>query len=113
MTLVPVTHVHDQKRDKEQYGWPKIVPYDAEGVANAKALQASRYIDAVNFASRFQGKAIMSVGFVDSVCPPSSCYAAYNLLKGKKEMLNEPLMGHAAPAHIQKAFLDFVTRALK
>ena len=113
MTLVPVMHVLDQKRDKEQYGWPKIVPYDASGVANAKALEASRYIDAVNFASRCKAQAIMSVGFVDSVCPPSSCYAAYNLLKGKKEMINEPLMGHAAPAHIQKAFLDFVRRSLQ
>ena len=114
--LMPLRHVLDQKRDIEQYGWPKIVPYDASGVAHAKALEASRYIDAVNFASRFQGKAIMSVGFVDSVCPPSSCYAAFNVLDvkpGNKTMLNEPLMGHAAPAHIKDAFFEFIKRSLK
>ena len=82
-------------------------------MANAKALEASRYIDAVNFASRFQGKAIMSVGFVDTVCPPSSCYAAYNLLQGKKTIINEPKMGHAAPAHIKNAFIKFVKDSLK
>lgn len=113
---VPAICDHGGRETGQINGWPKIVPYDAEGVANAKALQASRYIDAVNFASRFQGKAIMSVGFVDSVCPPSSCYAAFNVLNvksGNKTMLNEPLMGHAAPAHIKDAFFAFIKRSLK
>ena len=48
----------------------------------------------------------MSVGFIDAVCPPSSCYAAYNALDGNKTVINEPLMGHAAPAHIHQAFFD-------
>jgi len=113
---VPAICDHGGRENRQINGWPKIVPYDAEGVANAKALEASRYIDAVNFASRFQGKAIMSVGFVDSVCPPSSCYAAFNVLDvklGNKTMLNEPLMGHAAPAHIKDAFFEFIKRSLK
>ena len=61
-------------------------------------------MDAVNFATRCKAEAIMSVGFIDAVCPPSSCYAAYNALPGKKSVINEPLMGHAAPAHIHEAF---------
>ena len=59
-------------------GWPKLVPERTDGNPVPKALQASRYVDAVNFASRCHAEAIMSVGFVDSVCPPSSCYAAFN-----------------------------------
>lgn len=55
----------------------------------------------------------MSVGFIDMVCPPSSCYAAYNCLQGSKQILNEPLMGHAAPAHIQKAFFQRVLEHVK
>ena len=35
----------------------------------------------------------MSIGFIDAVCPPSSCYAAYNALRGKKTVINEPLKG--------------------
>ncbi|QEG42614.1 Acetyl xylan esterase (AXE1) [Roseimaritima ulvae] len=50
----------------------------------------------------------MSVGFIDSVCPPSSCYAAYNSLRGDKTIINEPTMAHAAPAHIHKAFMDYI-----
>lgn len=91
-------------------GWPKLVPNDSDGSPLPKALQASRYVDAVNFASRCRADAIVSVGFIDSVCPPSSCYAAYNALLGEKSIINEPLMGHAAPAHIQQAFFDRVLK---
>ena len=86
-------------------GWPKIVP-TVNGKPDPKISKASRYIDAVNFASRCKAEAIMSVGFIDPVCPPTSCYAAYNQLKGPKTVLNEPTMAHAGPAHIKQAFLE-------
>lgn len=89
-------------------GWPKLVPEGEDGKPDAKVLEASRYVDAVNFASRCRAEAILSVGFIDGVCPPTSCYAAYNELLGEKQMINEPHMGHAAPPHIQKAFFDQV-----
>jgi cephalosporin-C deacetylase-like acetyl esterase len=110
---VPAICDHGGRESGQINGWPKLVPYDGNGQADKKALEASRYIDAVNFASRCQAKAIMSVGFVDTVCPPSSCYAAYNLLQGEKRVVNEPKMGHAAPAHIKDAFLKFVKDSLK
>ena len=50
---------------------------------------------------------------VDATCPPSSCYAAFNALRGPKEMINEPLMSHAAPPHIQEAFLARVLDHVK
>jgi cephalosporin-C deacetylase-like acetyl esterase len=85
-------------------GWPKLVPVDAAGKPEPQALEASRYFDAVNFATRTKADALLSVGFIDVTCPPTSVYAAYNSLGGKKQMLNEPLMGHAAPSEIQAAF---------
>jgi cephalosporin-C deacetylase len=91
-------------------GWPKLVPNGSDGKPESQILQAARYVDAVNFAARCKADAIMSVGFIDSVCPPSSCYAAYNALQGEKSIINEPLMGHAAPAHIHAAFFDRVLR---
>ncbi|QDT06485.1 Acetyl esterase Axe7A precursor [Rubripirellula lacrimiformis] len=94
-------------------GWPKLVPMTDDGVPDPSGLEASRYVDAVNFASRCQAQAIMSVGFIDSVCPPSSCYAAYNALQGPKRILHEPLMGHAAPPHIQDAFFQSVLDHVK
>ncbi|WP_417747878.1 acetylxylan esterase [Rosistilla oblonga] len=89
-------------------GWPKLVPNGPDGKPEPAALEASRYVDSVNFASRCKADAIMSVGFVDVTCPPTSCYAAYNALLGEKTMISEPLMGHNAPKHIHKAFFDRV-----
>ncbi|MDF1740542.1 MAG: acetylxylan esterase [Verrucomicrobiales bacterium] len=44
------------------------------------------------------------MGFIDRTCPPTSVYAAYNVLKGNKEMINEPKMGHARPKPVEEAF---------
>lgn len=111
---VPAICDHSGKAAGRINGWPKLVPDGADGKPDPRILEASRYVDAVNFATRCQAEAILSVGFIDATCPPSSCYAAFNALRGKKEMINEPLMNHAAPPHIQEAFfarvLDHVKR---
>ncbi len=104
-TGVPAGCDHSGNAAGRIAGWPKIVPL-SDGKPDAKILQAARYVDAVSFAARCKAEAIMSVGFIDTVCPPTSCYAAYNQLKGAKQVINEIAMGHAAPAHIKKAFLD-------
>ena len=89
-------------------GWPKLVPNGPDGKPDPAALEASRYVDAVNFASRSKADAIVSVGFIDITCPPTTCYAAFNQLQGNKQVINETKMGHAAPAHVQKVFLDWI-----
>ncbi len=109
---VPAICDHSGRAAGRINGWPKIVP-NADGKPDQKILDACRYVDAVNFASRCKADAIMSVGFIDAVCPPSSCYAAYNALKGKKQIINQPLMGHAAPADVQKAFFDAIKQHVK
>lgn len=101
---VPAICDHSGESAGRVNGWPKLVPNGADGKPDPKIQLAARYVDAVCFASRCKAEAIMSVGFIDAVCPPSSCYAAYNALQGKKSVINESLMGHAAPKHIQDAF---------
>ncbi len=93
-------------------GWPKIVPL-VNGKPDPKILKASQYVDAVSFATRCKAEAIMSVGFIDVTCPPTSCYAAYNALTGPKKVINEPTMGHSAPAHIKNAFMEAVLKHAK
>ena len=103
-TGVPAICDHAGMQAQRINGWPKLVPTNEKGQPDLTILEASRYVEAVNFASRCRADAIMSVGFIDAVCPPSSCYAAYNQLTGSKSIITEPLMGHAAPEHIQQAF---------
>jgi len=75
-------------------GWPRLARGVAEGKADPKILQAARYFDAMNFATRTRAAALVSVGFIDSTCRPTSVYAAYNNLRGKKRITNEPMMTH-------------------
>jgi cephalosporin-C deacetylase len=44
------------------------------------------YFDGVNFAARAQGQALFSVGLMDTICPPSTVFAAYNHFGGPKEI---------------------------
>ena len=105
---VPAICDHSGKVIGRINGWPKLVPDGEDGKPEPKILEAARYVDGVNMAGRVKAEAIMSIGFIDVTCPATTCYAAYNQLQGKKRAINEPLMGHAAPAHIQEAFMQAV-----
>ncbi len=93
-------------------GWPKLIPFDAAGNPDPAALQAVRYCDAMNFATRTQADAFFTVGFIDRSCPPTGVYATYNQLSGKKEIMNHLHTGHvtskAADEAIRAAVLEHV-----
>ena len=44
------------------------------------------YFDGVNFAKRITARSLFSVGLMDTVCPPSTIFAAYNNVAGRKDM---------------------------
>ena len=62
------------------------------------------YFDAVNFARKIRCPVIMSVGFMDRSCPPSSVYAAYNIIQAPKRMFHGPRTGHAMPPSFREFF---------
>jgi cephalosporin-C deacetylase-like acetyl esterase len=93
-------------------GWPKLVPL-TEGKPDPKILEAARYVDNVNFATRAKAKGcIVTVGFIDTTCPPTTVYAAYNALPIPKSIHTDPLAGHTntpgASAAMQKAVKDYL-----
>jgi cephalosporin-C deacetylase-like acetyl esterase len=94
-------------------GWPKLVPLGSDGKPDPKVLEAARYVDNVNFAARTHAKGcIVTVGFIDTTCPPSSVYTAYNALTIPKSIHTDPLAAHtitpAAGAAMQKAVMDYL-----
>jgi cephalosporin-C deacetylase-like acetyl esterase len=91
-------------------GWPKLVPNGADGKPEAKVLEAARYYDAMNFATRTKAAGIMTVGFIDTTCPPTSVYAAYNALKGRKEIFNDPPSTHTVSPKAGQAMRDAILR---
>ncbi|GAA5219785.1 acetylxylan esterase [Membranihabitans marinus] len=65
-------------------GWPKIFK---EGYTNKpEKIETSKYFDVVNFARFVKAKGWYSWGYNDNVCPPTSMYAAYNVLTADKEL---------------------------
>ncbi|MFZ3453516.1 acetylxylan esterase [Arthrobacter sp. 7Tela_A1] len=59
-----------------------------------QVMETLQYFDAVNFARRARVPALISVGLMDEVTPPSTVYAAYNNYAGPKELLVWPYNGH-------------------
>jgi cephalosporin-C deacetylase len=54
--------------------------------AEANVLRTLSYFDGVNFASRIRARTLVSVGLMDNICPPSTVFAAFNRVKGPKEI---------------------------
>jgi cephalosporin-C deacetylase-like acetyl esterase len=78
-------------------GWPKLVTIDAAGRPDPAILQASRYFDTVNFARRVQVPTYFSIGFIDTITPPTSSYAAANAIPAPKVVDPEVRYGHGIP----------------
>jgi len=73
-------------------GWPKFI--ETKERPGADVVAAVRYYDCVNFAARAKAPGFFTVGFIDTTCPPTSVYAAYNALPTKKEIFHDITAGH-------------------
>lgn len=68
-------------------GWPHLFDKNNAQYNNKKEkIQTIAYYDVVNFAKRTKAKGFYSWGFNDNVCPPTSMYAAYNVISAPKEL---------------------------
>ncbi len=52
------------------------------------------YIDIQHLTERITADVTMLTGLMDTVCPPSTQYAAYNRIRGSKSVLHYPDFGH-------------------
>ena len=110
---VPAGCDHTGITVKRVNGWPKFIPSPSPEQPDARVIEAVRYYDAMNFATRTKAGAIFSVGFIDTTCPPTSVYAAYGNVRGKKSIHSDPDAGHTntpkAVEAMQKAIREHVT----
>jgi cephalosporin-C deacetylase len=93
---VPAGCDHTGKKAGRAPGWPgfgnKTWQKDVD-----KRVETGRYFDAMNFAPKFKGPAIVGVGLIDTACPPEGIYAAVNQLKGPSQVFLAPQSGHGGP----------------
>ena len=68
------------------------------------------YIDVQHLADRITASVLMTTSLMDTVCPPSTQFAAYNKIRSPKEMVLYPDFGHEdLPGHNDRVF-EFLTR---
>ncbi|MDR1336159.1 MAG: acetylxylan esterase [Tannerella sp.] len=72
-------------------GWPHYFRTETPGPNEVETLA---YFDVVNFARRVRAKGMYSWGFNDVTCPPTSMYAAYNVIPGPRELKVFLTTGH-------------------
>lgn len=69
-------------------GWPHLLDKANAKYNNKKdKLEVIPYYDVVNFARRVKSPGFYSWGFNDNVCPPTSMYAAYNVINAPKSLM--------------------------
>ncbi len=66
------------------------------------------YVDVQHLAPRIRGRVLMGTGLVDTVCPPSTQFAAYNRIRAAKQMVVYPDYGHEDIPGWADAAFDFI-----
>ena len=79
---------HDPRHEREQAIFTKL-----------------GYIDVQHLAPRIKAQVLMFTGLMDTICPPSSQFAAYNKITAPKDMVIYPDFAHEAlPGMIDRVF---------
>lgn len=66
------------------------------------------YIDIQHIAKRIRAEVLMGVGLMDTICPPSTQFAAYNKITAKKSLAIYPDFGHEGLPGFSDAVFDFL-----
>jgi cephalosporin-C deacetylase-like acetyl esterase len=90
-------------------GWPGLFRPGADGKPGDAPIEAklvtTAYYDTVNFAKRLKVSGFYFWGYNDETCPPTSTFAAYNVITAPKQLTLALEQGHrTSPA--QEAIID-------
>lgn len=65
------------------------------------------YIDIQNISKRIKAEVLMATGLMDTICPPSTQFAAYNKITSKKQVVIYPDYGHEGLLGHDSIVLEF------
>ena len=71
------------------------------------------YVDVQHLAPRIEADVLMLTGLMDTVCPPSTQFAAYNRISSRKEMVLYPDFEHEPLPGADDRILAFLTDRLR
>jgi len=74
----------------------------------ATVLRTLSYVDNAVLAPRIRARTTVSVGLMDTICPPSTVFAAYNAIEASKHVAVYPYSDHTLPGHhIERQLEEF------
>lgn len=95
-------------------GWPHLFDKNNVAVHNTKEkLETVSYYDVVNFARVLKVPGLYSWGFNDETCPPTSMYAAYNVITAPKDLFLALETGHWTYPEQRDKFNAWLEKQLK
>lgn len=101
---VPALCDHGGYLAKRQSGWPRL-----HKSLKGRADKTAPYFDGANFTAKIKVPTIITVGYIDRTCSPSSVYAAYNNLKSPvKQIFPMYLNGHRSSPQGFRALTKFL-----
>jgi cephalosporin-C deacetylase len=68
--------------------------FDPQHEHEEEIWMALGHIDVQHLAKRIRGEVLMGVGLMDTICPPSTQFAAYNKIEAPKRLEIYPDFGH-------------------
>lgn len=93
-------------------GYPHLFK-NYSGMDTPEKLKTLEYYDVVNFSKLIKVPVFMTWGYNDNVCPPTTSYIVYNILKSKKEALITPVNEHWISLETRHSILDWIKKNLK
>jgi len=75
-------------------GWPHMFRQDYAVHRTPEKISTTAYYDTVNFARRLKAPGLYLWGYNDEACPPTSMFAAYNVIGAPKRLVLALEMGH-------------------
>lgn len=82
--------------------------HDPQHLREAEIFTKLGYIDNQHLAGRIEGEVMMGVGLMDTVCPPSTQFAAYNRITAPKRLEIYPDFGHEGLPGFHDKALQFM-----
>ncbi len=102
---------HDAFKNEKSSGFPYYLRQSTDQVGTSEHLDetssTAKYYDAARLAKYVSAPSLSLIGYEDTICPPSSTYAAFNRLPGPKVLSQAREVGHDHPYEYTSGRYDF------
>lgn len=83
------------------------------GILTPQVIKVLEYYDVINFCRQIKCPVRMTWGYNDSTCPPTTSYAAWNVLSCPKEPFVTPINEHWTSETMERQHMEWIKAKLK